>query len=58
MRIPLILEVSGLTEEQLQKELTCFFEKLQVYEGFGATVSGLTEKGYQDIKRIIDEETK
>ncbi|MBC1919403.1 hypothetical protein HCJ46_11685 [Listeria booriae] len=55
MRIALLLEIKGLTEDQLQKELAVFFKQLEAYDGFGATATGLTKKGYQNVKNIIEE---
>ncbi|MBC1801020.1 hypothetical protein [Listeria booriae] len=53
------LEIRGLTEDELQEELTAFLAHLEdSYEGFGAGVTGLNEKGYDDLKKFMKEETE
>lgn len=54
-----ILEIKGMTEDELQEELTVFFNHLtEEYSGFGAAVTGLNEKGYDDLKKFMKEENE
>ncbi|MFS7390385.1 hypothetical protein AB6884_13035 [Carnobacterium maltaromaticum] len=50
----LILEINGLTEDELQEELTGFFQILnEKYSGYGATVTGVTNSAATEIKELI-----
>lgn len=50
----LILEINGLTEDELQEELTGFFQILnEKYSGYGATITGVTNSAATEIKELI-----
>ncbi|WP_029450865.1 hypothetical protein [Carnobacterium maltaromaticum] len=50
----LILEINGLTEDEIQEEFTGFFQMLdEKYNGYGATVTGVTNRVVAEIKELI-----
>lgn len=52
------VSVTGLTEEQIQEELSGFLNKLtQKYgiSGFGATVLGMTEEAAKLVEKFLNE---
>lgn len=49
-----VLEINGLTEDELQEELAGFFQILnEKYSGYGATVTGVTNNAAAEIKELI-----
>lgn len=53
-RIMAILEINGLTEDELQEELIGLFQILdEKYSGYGATVTGVTSSLAEEIREMI-----
>ena len=50
-----ILEINGLTEEEIQVELTGFFQVLgEKYKGYGAIVTGVTSSAAEEVNKVIN----
>lgn len=51
----IILEIKGLTEDEIQEELTGFFQVLdEKYKGYGATATGVTSSVAEEVNRVIN----
>lgn len=52
------MSMTGITEEELQEELTVFFIRLNdkyAHQGFGATVLGIERPAALEIEKMLNE---
>lgn len=52
------MSITGITEEELQEELTVFFNRLNnkyAHQGFGATVLGIERPAALEIEKMLNE---
>lgn len=49
-----ILDIKGLTEDELQGELTVFLYNLNKYNDFGATVTVVTASAAEEVRELTE----